>query len=315
MIIGRQCDKLEDHVLLLNISKLTNEVHKLLFSTASDLADNVTTIYANMGVLPESYLNSILPEHITTDCLVQLQYCQPFSHIEVKADYIETSASQDFKLFYFPALCTANKKQFTITSREFDFYIGCYIECKESFDYFPPHFLHVMLLRLAYSYALQAHENVSIDSEPHLARVQHYNRRCTMWKNGIHWLMREGVECFVEMVNNSKGIVIVTKCKKAQNSICIEMLFKITREIQEAKEDFCEPIVLQHYQMNSDNPASFAKKDKLFAMSEVERALREGTPSIVSIDINGCGDLDTVKVNHFMKCTLWSKLKFGLVFS
>ena len=207
-------------------------------------------------------------------------------------------------------MCKTEKKECITTPQDFDYYIGCYINCKGNFDYFPPRFLHILLLRLAYCYALQVpHENASTDSEPNLAIVQHYNRRCAMWKNGIHWLMEKGVECFVEMVNNSKGIVVVTKSKETQKSVCIEMLFKIIREIQEAKEEFCDPVTLQHCVMNSDNPASFNDKDKLFAMSEVERVLREGNPSIVSI--NGCGHLDSEKIHHLMKCTLWSKLKFA----
>ena len=312
MIIGSQCDKLEDHILLLKISKLTNEVHELLFcSEASDSDDNTTGLYANMGVLPQRYLNSILPEHITTDCLVQLQYCQSFSHIEVKLDYIAPSESEDPSsptLFYFPALCKTEKKEGITTPQDFNYYMGCYIECKGKFNYFPPRCLHILLLRLAYCCALQVpHENASTDSEPNLAIVQHYNRRCTMWKNGIHWLMEKGVECFIEMVNNSKGIVVVTKSKETQKSICIEMLFKIMREIQETKEEFCDPVTLQHYLMNSDDPASFSDKDKLFAMSEVERVLREENPSIVSI--NGRGHLDSEKIHHLVQCTLWSKLK------
>ena len=315
LMIIRRHDNPKDNVLLLNVSKLTSEVHKLLFSKSA--VEKATCIGASMGILPQSYLNKILPEYIMVECLIQLQYCQSFNHVEVKADYVAPSESQDSKLFYFPALCTAEKKECIKTPNDFNYYIGCYIECNGKFDYFPPHLLHILLLRLAYSYALQAHENASTDSEPDLAIVQHYNRRCTMWKNGIHWLMEEGVECFVEMVNNSKGIVVVTKSKEAQNSTCIEMLYKIIREVQEAKEEFCDSVqcTLQHFLLNSDDPTSFTDKDKLFDMSEVERVLREGNPSIISI--NGRGHLDSAKVKHFMKCTLWSKLnlyRISLVF-
>ena len=314
MIIGRECDKLEDYLLLLNISKLTNEVHKLFFASLYDSDDSATSLYANnMGVLPQRYLNTILPEYITTDCLVQLQYCQSFNHIEVKADYITPSESGDPSsptLFYFPALCTSEKKECITTPRDFDYYIGCYVECKGKFDYFPPRFLHILLLRLAYRYALQVpQENSSTDSEPTLAIVQHYNRRCTMWKNGIHWLMQEGVECFVEMVNNSKGIVVVTKSEETQKSVCIEMLYKIIREILDAKKEFCDPVTLQHYVIDSDDPASFNDKDKLFAMSEVECVLREGRSLIVSV--NGRGLLESTKVDYLMKWTFWSKLNFS----
>ena len=121
MTIGRHCDKLEDHLLLLNISKLTNEVHKLLFSNSA--IDK--SLHASMGVLSQSYLNGILPEHINTDCLVQLQYCQPFSHVEVKFDYLTpTEDSSSPTLFYFPALCTVDKKEGIEGTDDFKYYIG-----------------------------------------------------------------------------------------------------------------------------------------------------------------------------------------------
>jgi hypothetical protein len=56
-----------------------------------------------------------------------------------------------------------------------------------------------------------------------------------MWKNRIHWLMTKGVECFVENVNNSKGIIIITKSEEARKQVCTDMLFKIIGEIHQAK--------------------------------------------------------------------------------
>ena len=68
--------------------------------------------------------------------------------------------------------------------------------------------------------------------------------------------MEEGVECFVETVNNSRGVIVITKSKEEQKFTCSEMLFKIIREIQQAKEEFCETIALEQYLMDSDDPAS-----------------------------------------------------------
>ena len=194
------------------------------------------------------------------------------------------------------------------------YYIGYFIECKVEFDYFPPRFLHVLLLRLAYNFALRlpaAHVKVPsrhvhyYHTESDLAAIQHCNHRCMMWKNGIHWLMEEGVECFVETVNNSKGVVVITKSKEEQKSTCSETLLKIITEIQQAKEEFCETVELEQYLMDSDDPASSSNKNKLFAMTEVKCVLKEGRPSIISV--NGKGRLDTAKVAHLMKLTLWGK--------
>ena len=307
MIIGRHSDKL-DHIVLLNISKLTNEVHELLFSDPTVKDDPSVHARLSMGVLPQSYLKEILPEFITLDCLVQLQYCQSFDHFEVKLDHVAPVIHEhnDSTLFYFPSLCKSQRKESIVTPDGFNYYIGYFAECEINVEYFPPRFLHLFFLRLAYSYALQTAEKNTITSDVEaFAFLQKYNRRCTMWKNGIHWLMQEGVECFVESVNNSKAIVIITKSNEERKSTCSEMLFKILREFQRVKDEVCEVIALQQYILNSDNPSSCSNRDKLFEISQVEQVLREGMPSIISV--NGKGHMNAEKIAHFMKCTLWGK--------
>ena len=308
MIIGRHTDKLEDHVLLLNISKLTNEVHKLLFSNPTINDDPNFHARLTMGILSLSYLSSILPEYITTDCLIQLQYCQSFDHYEVKFDHVapEDHDSNNSTLFYFPALCKSERKESIVSPDGFNYYIGHFAECEVKLEYFPPRFLHLLFLRLAYSYALHAaQENRTTSDLESVALLQKYNRRCTMWKSGIYWLMQEGVECYVESVNNSSGIVIITKSKEEQKLACSEMLFKILQEFQQVKEEVCETVALQQYILDSDNPASHSDRDKLFDMSQVEQVLRDRKPSIVSV--SGRGHLSKAKVIHFVKCTLWGK--------
>ena len=309
MIIGRHSDKLEDHIVLLNVSKLTNEVHELLFS--DHRVDDDPNLHAqlSMGVLPQSYLNDILPKYITLDCLVQLQYCQPFHHFEVKFDHVELSnheCNDSDTLNYFPALCKSEGKESIATPDVFNYYIGYFAECEVKLQYFPPRFLHLLFLRLAYSYALQAAKENTITSDMEsVALLQKYNRRCTMWRNGIHWLMQEGIECFIESVNNSKAILVITKSKEELKSTCSEMLFKILREFQQVKDEVCETVALQQYILDSDNPSSCSDRDKLFEMSQVEQVLRERKRSIVSV--NGKGHLDAEKIIHFMKCTLWGE--------
>ena len=83
------------------------------------------------------------------------------------------------------------------------------------------------------------------------------------------------------------------------------MLFKILREFQQVKDEVCEAVALQQYILDSDNPSSCSDRDKLFEMSQVEQVLREGMPSIISV--NGKGHMDTEKIIHFIKCTLWGK--------
>ena len=317
MVIESKNGKLEDHLLLFNVPnlKLTNKVHKLLFSKDS-AKKNISSIdCATMGILPQTYLDTVIPEYITTECLIQLQYCQEFNHAEVKFDFsiIPTMDSSGPNLLYFPALCEIERKKNIPTPDDYDYCNCWYIKCCGKFDYLPPRFLHVLLLRLAHTFALPA----VCDQPSHptmvdvTAIVKLYNRQCTMRKNGIHWLMT-GVECYVENVNNSKGVIIITKSEEAQKSVCTDILFKIIREICQAKvlEEFCETVTLQGYFMDSDDPASFVDEDKLFHANDIAKELKEGNPVIVSIGSQGRTQLSAVKVSHLKEYIHWGKYSY-----
>ena len=289
MTIRRERDKLEDCLLLLGISKLTNEVHKILFSESSTQKHGKNSHGASMGILPHSYLKKILPEYVSIDCLVQLQYCQEFSHAEVKFDHsiVPTEDPSAPRLLYFPALCTAERKNSIISPDDYTYSIGWFAECQSIFDYFPSRYLHVLLLRLAFSFAHPIAPCVAEGESEHVVDVMKSNCGCSMWKNGIHWHMEEGVECIVELVNNSKGLVVITKSRIEQERKykCTEMLFKIIDLAVQAKEEFCHSITLKQYLMPLDpkDTSSFKQRDNLFDLRDVDRVLREGKPVALSI--------------------------------
>ena len=139
MMIGRIEDKLENYLILLKPSSLTNEVHQTLFSnSAMKNIYHIRPTYTNLGIIPESYLN-ILPEHITKECLIQLQYCQEFSQAEV--GIITPHPISSNNLLYFPALCKLDSEQSNWPSDpQLSFSIGWYAKCTGKLNYFPTRF-------------------------------------------------------------------------------------------------------------------------------------------------------------------------------
>ena len=309
MIIGRNSEPVENHLLLLNPCTLTNEVHQKLFSKAAKKSlSKLGSQYANLGIIPESHLQELLPEHITKECLIQLQYCQEFSHTEVGLDYLlapDISDDSDSKdnLLYFPALCNLETKSSNwARNTNLTFNIGWYAKCKEAFDYFPARFLHVILLRLAFSFALPiASCNVS---ESCIAQA--YSRRCTMWKNGIHWLMEEGVECTFEVVDDNKGMVVIIKAEESCKS-WTTVLGDIVDVAMKAKAEFCDTVSLHHFLLKSSDPMSFKDYDKLFDMNDVQRVVTEGKNKVVSVD--GSNFLDSSTLSTLKLHTCWGKLQ------
>ena len=285
MMIGRRDEPVENHLILLKPCALTKEVHRNLFSMEAkqNFISTIGPRYAEMGIIPESLLHDLLPEHITKECLIQLQYCQDFSHTEVGLDYTVTPDSPESKenLLYFPALCNLQTERASWPSdSDLIFSMGWYAKCKGVFNYFPGRFLHVVLLRLAFSLALPMASCSVSDSVP-----QTYRRRCTMWKNGIHWLMEEGVECTFEMVDDNKGIVAVTRAKESCKRWAT-ILGKIVNIALKAKSEFCDTVTLHQFLFNSADPLSFKDEDKLFDMNDVQRVLNEGKENVLSVGGN-----------------------------
>ena len=284
------------HVVF-NISKLTNEVHRLLFSAEAKLRLRESCVESegsnssfNIGIIPRNVLEAILPENIPKECLVQLQYCQLISHKDVGAfPSLTPSDSTDQSFLFFPALCSVDKSEVSwVTPPDLSYSIGWLARCTDPCDYFPPCFLHVLLLRVVFKFTLSVPaQNQASGSSPDYS---HFQRRCTMWKTGVHWLMEEGVECMVELVNGIKEVVVITKSilDRAQN--CTIVFSRIITCVMEAKAEFCHSIKPRFFLLDCSDKSqegNCLNEDNLFAMSDIESVLacpeKEGKEVIVSL--------------------------------
>ena len=298
-----RCDSTQ---VILSISQLTNEVHKLLFSKEAKM-NNVHAISSfNIGILPQHLLDKLLPQHITKECLVQLQYCQEISQHDVSAFPSLDSSSQSF--LFFPALCTVGKSDISwIENPGFNYSIGWQAQCADtSHDYFPPRFLHVLLLRLVFRFTLAVpaqHQTDTSASPDH----SHLKRRCTMWNCGVHWSMEEGVECMVELVNGNKGVAVITNSKESNRENCARIFRRVISCVMEAKAEFCYSIRPQFFLLDPAQSTDCINEDHLFAMSDVERVLASRDKKVV-LSVTGRRSLERENLDFLCKFTLWSSL-------
>ena len=294
--------------VVLNISQLTNIVHKSLFSEDADLKRRFREICGdfNVGIIPEHVLGKILPQNITKECLVQLQYCQEISHKDAHAfPSLTPPDSTDQSFLFFPALCSADKRDVAwVTPPDLSYGIGWLARCTDPRDYFPPRFLHVLLLRLVFRFTLSVPQQASSGSPDHT----YFQRRCTMWKTGVHWLMEEGVECMVELVSANKEVVVLTKCERDAVENCTTVFNDIVSCVMEAKAEFCHSVVPQLFLLDSTEEASYLCRDNLFSLGDVEKALicPEGKKVVVSV--TGKKQMKLEKVLSFGKFTHWYRL-------
>ena len=277
----------DDCQVVLKCSKLTNEVHQLLFSITA--VDNIRGKCgsSNIGILPDDVLREILPPYITKQCLIYLQYCHEIKYEDIGAfPSLEQQETPNQSLVFFPAFCSLDKSSVSLnTPCGLTYSIGWLARCTDPFDFFPSRFLHVLLLRLIFRFTLStpSQDQASSASPDH----SHFQRRCTMWKTGVHWLMMEGVECMVELVDGSKGVVIITKSEEDNVEYCVHVFNRIFRCVMEAKEEFCHAISPNFFLLDSTTEADYLSEDHLFAMSDVEKALAHPERSNWILSVSG----------------------------
>ena len=290
--------------IVLQSAKLTNEVHELLFckssvETLQEKFRGLNDATFEIGLLPESVLKEILPPYITTKCLSCLQYCQEINCEEICAFISGAHTNQSF--FFFPALCNKDRSGTVwVTPLKHCFSIGWLARCTDPHEFFPPRFLHVLLLRLVFRFTLSAHQTPSTSLEH-----SDLQRFCTMWKTGVYWLMREGVECLVELVNGSKGVLIITKSIADRQEICSDTFGGIISCVMEAKAEFCQTITPQYCLLDSTDEADFLNEDNLFAMREVEYTFAHPEVSNVIPSLTGKKVMERSRLLCLRKLALW----------
>ena len=315
----------EDSLLIMDTSKLTNIVHELLFSPQALIKINKITGSSslNIGVISESDLDIILPPYIRKECLVQLQYCREIKGTHIKVfPPLEQVASKlpNQSYYFFPAMCNSDKSD-TLwdTDPEFNCDVGWLARCTDICDYFPPRFLHVLLLRLVFRFTLSVSDSPAPESPATVACPESpapvacpespsFKLHCTMWKTGVQWSMEEGVKCRVEMLNDNKGVVVLAKSIEDNTDNFTSIFNDIIHCVMEAKAEFCHRIRPKFFLLDSTSEADYLSDDNLYPMSDVNRVLKDPRGKKMVYSVSRKGYMGISKLSYIRKQTCWEYL-------
>ncbi len=305
----------EDVQVVLKISKLTNEVHEMLFSKNAISRLKEPTLFGshcsslNVGIVPEKLLLSILPPYITKECLVHLQFCQEikYSDIGLFPSFPVESDSLEQSLLFFPVLCSVYKGNGSLsTPSDFTYTIGWLAECEDSHDFFPPRFLHVLLLQILLRFTL-SESPFQTDTGSGFPE-RHFQRLCQMWKSGVQWLMEEGVECMVELVDTNRRVVVITKSDDSAKDNCIHIFNQVIKCVMEVKDEFCPFLNPRYYLLDSTDPDDYLNRDNLFDMRKVINILTSPQNKKVVISTTGTRTMKRSRLECIRQLTHWYSL-------
>ena len=289
-------DDLANSWIILDQASLLSEVNGVLFAP-EDFKQHCNLANAT-GVVPVSRLAQKFPQH-DLDMLVQflshLEFCREIHDREVlqllcPEEHLPPTENTSERFLFFSGLVSLKAPSGVWeTNPQFPQLCGWVLQCCEAGQFLTSQFIQVLLLRIAFSCALAPDTPGSSDLPVLL-------RKCFIWKNGIYWGSRKGVEALVEIRDppQNKEVVVMFRCLSGQEVECACLRSTIIQMVLGAK-NLCPKVptkeFLLHPSQVREYPLKSPVEQDLISIREVSRAVVEGDRGVVCSNI-GCMYVD-----------------------
>ena len=116
------------------------------------------------------------------------------------------------------------------------------------------------------------------------------------------------MECIVEVINDNKGIVVITNSKENSEEWAT-VLGKIIDKAMQGKTEFCNAVSLHHYVLKpkSDDTSCYSDPENLFDIHDIERVIRQRKSEVVSV--GGNSSLDASHLRILRRYSYWGRLQ------
>ena len=229
---------------------LLREVNGTLF--APDNFKQYRQVASNTGIVPIATLEELFPQYsleMLVGCLEIMEFCHPVDPSALQGTNLESnratlsSPPSGASHLFFPSLAKEHRPD-DLPSPKFGWCLGC----SDPHQFFSNRFLHVLLLRLAFTFPLASKHL------PPSSSLHGLERQCKVWQNGIIWKSGSGVSTIVEIVDHNRWvIVLVSKKSREAAEICssvIRMILDLQQQlcsVVSTCECLISPSLLDHY--------------------------------------------------------------------
>ena len=200
--------------------------------------------------------------------------------------------SAEGELLFFPSLMSYNtrpvmsskpylndgqhKDSAAIIDEPFQF--GWCLQCNDEHSFLSPHFLHLLILHLAYQYAQpQSSEN------PH-------NLMCTIWSTGIMWNSEYGVQTLLELVDNGQSVIMLMSVKKGLEHNMVALRRKVIPDVLSIREESCPSVHVKEYVIDPsqlDYPIDKPSSLVLYDIEGIASCIVLNQPCVLSYNKGG----------------------------
>ena len=282
------CSKIDKSWIILNKASLLTEVTGTLF--APEGFKQHCQLASSTGVVPMSKLTSCFPNQnpeMLVGFLCHLEYCHEIADedvlhlIDKHQRNVGAVYSSDERYFFFPGLVRLSTPQKVWESKpeQFKNVSGWIIQCSQPEQFFTSRFLQVLMLRLAFKFALIPSSEEKDDNFPAI------QRRCSVWKSGIFWGDRYGNEVLVEILPSGKSIVLLIRGRENSVLEYIQLRSQVVKRIRKCVKELCKQIVTEESLLDPSDASKYpAKPSTMFSIAEVAKSI---------LDLSGCPSIPT----------------------
>ena len=265
---------IQNSYIVIDKAFLLSEVSGTVF--ASEHFKVHKDLATSTGVVSKSKLTQCFPNidiKVLLGFLCHLEFCQEISDQTLRKRISEcySQGCDDAEHYYlFPDLISIEATTAVWEDKSpFKFHFGWIVRCTKPDQFFSPRFLQVLLLRLAFSFALEsANEDQSFA----------FLRRCTLWKNGIFWGTHFGMQVLVEILNN-KSVIVMSRFNESDVVKCIKQRSQVIKTVLDCTEQFSPRISLIESLIDS----SLALRHPFFLNSnQIQCTVKELAEALIS---------------------------------
>ena len=273
--------------IILDQAALLSEANGVLFAP-EDFKQHCNLANAT-GVVPLSRLAQKFSQHnleMLVEFLSHLGFCREIHDREVlqllcPGEHLSPTENTSERFLFFSGLVSLKVPSCVWeTNPQFPQLCGWMLQCCEAGQFLTSQFTQVFLSRIAFSCAL-APDTPGSNDLPVLVR------KCFIWKNGISWGSRKGVEALVEIRDppQYKEVVVMLRCWSGQEVECARQRSTIIQMVLGAKEKLCPKVptkeFLLHPSQVREYPLKSPAEQDLISIEEVSRAVVEGDPGAI----------------------------------
>jgi len=279
---------IENSLIILKKDALLHEVLGTVF--APQEFKQYQQLSSSTGVVPLSKLVKHFTDH-DTEVLVQflcyLEFCHEVDDPEVLAIICKeyegkSTTTTDERYLFFPSLVTIalpDREQVQGTDSEYRYCCGWMLQCADPNQFFTPRFLQVILLRLAFSFAL-APSNPTVNEE-----IPVLKRKCSVWTNGIHWVNDDGVYTLFEVDEWSQSLTVIMRCLEGSEMESVWIRSAVIQKVLAALHDFCPRVPTLEYFIHPRDiqyPLKSQEQVKFFSIKEIATSVVKGKRAVVN---------------------------------